>query len=82
MGDSNVILDPSERSVGSSIVTAGMGDFRDCLGEIGVEDLVMSGFKFTWNKSPGRTDGVLKKLDRVMCNGYFMEEFVNSNALF
>ncbi|GJX87408.1 hypothetical protein Tco_0339422 [Tanacetum coccineum] len=52
------------RSAGSSFVTFGMGDFRDCLGEIGVEDLVMSSLKFTWNKSPGRTDGLLKKLDR------------------
>ncbi|GJW44992.1 RNA-directed DNA polymerase, eukaryota, reverse transcriptase zinc-binding domain protein [Tanacetum coccineum] len=34
------------------------------------------------SESLGRTDGVLKKLDRVMCNGYFVEEFVNSNALF
>ncbi|GKA11701.1 RNA-directed DNA polymerase, eukaryota, reverse transcriptase zinc-binding domain protein, partial [Tanacetum coccineum] len=82
MGDFNVILDPSERSAGSSFVIAGMGDFRDCLGEIGVEDLVMSGFKFTWNKSPGRTDGLLKKLDRVMCNGQFLEKFVNSYAQF
>ncbi|GJV33899.1 RNA-directed DNA polymerase, eukaryota, reverse transcriptase zinc-binding domain protein [Tanacetum coccineum] len=82
MGDFNVILDPSERSAGSSYFTSGMEDFRDCLGEIGVEDLSMSGLKFTWNKSPGKTDGLLKKLDRVMCNGAFVEKFVNSNALF
>nr|GEU87601.1 hypothetical protein [Tanacetum cinerariifolium] len=39
MGDINVILDPLERSVGSSYFTASMEEFRDCLGEIGVEDL-------------------------------------------
>ncbi|GKB51608.1 RNA-directed DNA polymerase, eukaryota, reverse transcriptase zinc-binding domain protein [Tanacetum coccineum] len=52
MGDFNVILDPLERSAGSSYFTSGMEDFRDCLGEMGVEDLCMSGLKFTWNKSP------------------------------
>ncbi|GKC68140.1 RNA-directed DNA polymerase, eukaryota, reverse transcriptase zinc-binding domain protein, partial [Tanacetum coccineum] len=39
MGDFNVILDPSERSAGSSYFTSSMEDFRDCLGEIGVEDV-------------------------------------------
>ncbi|GJT77731.1 putative RNA-directed DNA polymerase [Tanacetum coccineum] len=82
MGDFNVILDPSKRSAGSSSFMSDMEDFRDCLGEIGVEDLVMSGLKFTWNKSPGKTDGLLKKLDRVMSNLDFMEKFVNANALF
>ncbi|GKF59116.1 hypothetical protein Tco_0175902, partial [Tanacetum coccineum] len=43
---------PLERSAGSSYFTSGMEDFRDCLGEMGVEDLCMSGLKFTWNKSP------------------------------
>ncbi|GKB70529.1 putative RNA-directed DNA polymerase, eukaryota, reverse transcriptase zinc-binding domain protein, partial [Tanacetum coccineum] len=82
MGDFNVILDPSERLAGSSYFTSGMEDFRDSLGEMGVEDLCMFGLKFTWNTSPGKTDGLLKKLDKVMCNGAFVEKFVNSNALF
>ncbi|GJW75105.1 hypothetical protein Tco_0134475 [Tanacetum coccineum] len=82
MGDFNVILDPFERSAGSSYFTSSMEDFRDCLGEIGVEDVGMSGLKFTWNKSLGRTDVLLKKLDRVMCSGAFLEKFVNSYALF
>ncbi|GJW47602.1 putative reverse transcriptase domain-containing protein [Tanacetum coccineum] len=64
MGDFNVILDPSERSAGSSYFTSGMEDFKDCLGVIGVEDFVMSGLRFTWNKSLGSTDGLLNKLDR------------------
>ncbi|GKC43262.1 gamma interferon inducible lysosomal thiol reductase [Tanacetum coccineum] len=63
--------------LGQSYSTAGMEDFRGCLGEMGVEDLVMSG-------RPGRTDGLLKKLDRVMTmsNFPFVEKFVNSNAQF
>nr|GFB38898.1 hypothetical protein [Tanacetum cinerariifolium] len=47
MGDFNVILDPSESSARSSCFTLGMVDFRDCLGVIGVEDLVMSGLSFS-----------------------------------
>nr|GEY08076.1 hypothetical protein [Tanacetum cinerariifolium] len=31
MGDFNIILDPSERSSGSSSITASMDDFRNCL---------------------------------------------------
>jgi len=32
--------------------------------------------------SIGRTDGLLKKLDRVMGNSEFMAEFPNANAVF
>ncbi|PWA58015.1 Gamma interferon inducible lysosomal thiol reductase GILT [Artemisia annua] len=78
----NAVKDVSNRSAGSSSFTSGMVDSRDCLSEIGVEDLVMSGLKFTWNKSPGKTDGLLKKLDRVMCNFFFVDIFFNANALF
>nr|GEY71149.1 integrase, catalytic region, zinc finger, CCHC-type, peptidase aspartic, catalytic [Tanacetum cinerariifolium] len=64
LGDFNSILDPSERSVGSSFVTQGMVDFKECLAKIEFVDLVMPGLNFTWNKSHGRTDGLLKKLVR------------------
>ncbi|GKB19463.1 RNA-directed DNA polymerase, eukaryota, reverse transcriptase zinc-binding domain protein [Tanacetum coccineum] len=83
LGDFNVILDPSERSAGSSSITSSMIDFRECLAKIEVEDLVRSGLRFTWNKSPGRTtDGLLKKLDRVLSNFGFVEKFSNANAQF
>lgn len=82
LGDFNVILEPSERSFGSSCVTAGMEDFRSCISNIEVSDLVMSGLKFTWNKSPNSPNGLLKKLDRVMCNMGFLNRFPNSNAIF
>ncbi|PWA85504.1 RNA-directed DNA polymerase, eukaryota, Reverse transcriptase zinc-binding domain protein [Artemisia annua] len=76
------IITVMERSAGSSSFTPGMVDFRECLGEIGVEDLVMSGLKFTWNKSRVKVDGLLKKLDRVMSNLPFVEMFANANAQF
>ncbi|GJV27544.1 putative RNA-directed DNA polymerase [Tanacetum coccineum] len=82
LGDFNIILEPSERSMGSSIVIDEMEDFRDCLCKIKVVDLIMSGLQFTWNKSPGNPCGLLMKLDRVMGNVHFLEKFLNANALF
>ncbi|GKA85407.1 RNA-directed DNA polymerase, eukaryota, reverse transcriptase zinc-binding domain protein, partial [Tanacetum coccineum] len=78
--DFNVILDPSERSFGSSSVNSGMEEFRKYISRIEVYDLVMS--QYTWNKSPKSTNSILKKLDRVMCNMGFLDKFLNSNAVF
>ncbi|GJR83130.1 RNA-directed DNA polymerase, eukaryota, reverse transcriptase zinc-binding domain protein [Tanacetum coccineum] len=81
LGDFNVILDLSERSFGSSSVISGMEEFRRCVSSIEVSDVVMSGLQFTWNKSPKSTNGLLKKLDRVMCNMDFLDKFPNSNVV-
>ncbi|GJX20776.1 RNA-directed DNA polymerase, eukaryota, reverse transcriptase zinc-binding domain protein, partial [Tanacetum coccineum] len=71
------------QSAGSSSITSSMIDFRECLAKIGVDDLVRSGLRLTWNKSPGRTtDGLLKKLDQVLSNFGFVEKFSNANAQF
>ncbi|GKD18354.1 RNA-directed DNA polymerase, eukaryota, reverse transcriptase zinc-binding domain protein, partial [Tanacetum coccineum] len=80
--DFNVILDPSERSFGSSSVNSGMEEFRKYISRIEVNDLVMSGLQYTWNKIPKSTNSLLKKLDRVMCNMGFLDKFLNSNAVF
>nr|GEW08462.1 hypothetical protein [Tanacetum cinerariifolium] len=82
LGDFNVIIDPSERSFGCSSVADGMDEFRNCISQIEVNDLVMSGIQFTWNKTPKSVNGLLKKLDRVMCNMEFLDKFLNSNAIF
>lgn len=49
MGDFNVMIDPSESSAGSYVVTLGIIEFRECLGAIEMEDLAMMGLTFTWN---------------------------------
>ncbi|GJW33357.1 putative RNA-directed DNA polymerase [Tanacetum coccineum] len=82
LGDFNACLDPSERSSGGFKFTTAMADFRDCAAEIDVEDIAMSGLRFTWNKKPGCEGGLLKKLDRVLGNSYFMSSFPSSYALF
>ncbi|GJZ09506.1 RNA-directed DNA polymerase, eukaryota, reverse transcriptase zinc-binding domain protein [Tanacetum coccineum] len=80
--DFNCILDPYERSIGSSAIIHGMADFRECLAKIEVSDLVMLGLKYTWNKSLGNPNGLLKKLDKVMSNIGFIKIFSNANAQF
>ncbi|GJX75707.1 RNA-directed DNA polymerase, eukaryota, reverse transcriptase zinc-binding domain protein [Tanacetum coccineum] len=82
MGDFNIILDRCERSMGSSSISAGMEDLRSCLFKAEVSDIRMSGLQYTWNKSPGNPKGLLKKLDRVMSNGAFLDKFPNANAHF
>jgi hypothetical protein len=82
MGDFNTTLSNSESSSGSSKITKSMLDFRDCVNNLEVSDVCMSGLQFTWNKNPGRYDGLLRKLDRVMCNLEFMAKFPTANAVF
>ncbi|GKD78063.1 RNA-directed DNA polymerase, eukaryota, reverse transcriptase zinc-binding domain protein [Tanacetum coccineum] len=47
LGDFNACLDPSERSTRGSKFTTAMHDFRDCVEEIEVEDISMTGLNFT-----------------------------------
>nr|GEU78204.1 hypothetical protein [Tanacetum cinerariifolium] len=57
-------------------------DFRSCITKIEISDLAISGLQFTWNKCPNSPNGLLKKLDRVMCNMGFLDKFPNANAVF
>ncbi|XP_022031976.1 uncharacterized protein LOC110933043 [Helianthus annuus] len=41
-----------------------------------------TGLKHTWNQSPGKVDGLLKKLDRAMSNHKFITEFPLAFAQF
>nr|GFB67537.1 hypothetical protein [Tanacetum cinerariifolium] len=82
LGDFNACLDPAKRSNGGSKFTTAMHDFRDCVEEIDVEDIAMTGLNFTWNKKPGDDGGLLKKLDRVLGNSHFMSIFPLSYAHF
>ncbi|GKE33875.1 RNA-directed DNA polymerase, eukaryota, reverse transcriptase zinc-binding domain protein [Tanacetum coccineum] len=52
-----------------------MADFRDCVADIEVEDIAMTGINFTWNKKPGKEGVLLKKLDRFLGNVHFMSSF-------
>ncbi|GJY71047.1 uncharacterized protein Tco_0474750 [Tanacetum coccineum] len=82
MGDFNASLHIDDKSVGSSYVDTAMRNFQDCVAEVEVTDINSSGLRFTWNQKPRGTDGLLKKIDRIMANLEFNMSFVGSSALF
>ncbi|GJU89583.1 RNA-directed DNA polymerase, eukaryota, reverse transcriptase zinc-binding domain protein [Tanacetum coccineum] len=60
-----------------------MNEFLDSNREIEVEDILSSWFHFTWTKSRGNPKcKTLKKLDRIMINEAFMENFPSSHGIF
>ncbi|GJS99851.1 RNA-directed DNA polymerase, eukaryota, reverse transcriptase zinc-binding domain protein [Tanacetum coccineum] len=68
-GDMNVTRHTKEHSSGSSLLTANMMEFIDCINRIEVDDVCSSGLFYTWTKNlhkakTGVLTGVLKKLDR------------------
>lgn len=82
MGDFNATLDPKEHSAGPSNITTSMSEFLECVSDIEVDDIGWSGLRYTWNQAPGRTDGILKKLDRVMGNAEFMANLPSAHVQF
>ncbi|KAK9078070.1 hypothetical protein SSX86_002127 [Deinandra increscens subsp. villosa] len=81
-GDFNATLDPAESSSGTSHIVSSIDDFRNCCLNTGISDIPFSGLKFTWNKTPGKANGLLKKLDRVMGNSCFLSSFPETKVHF
>ncbi|XP_071714436.1 uncharacterized protein [Rutidosis leptorrhynchoides] len=73
---------PSFGGSGSSFITKSMSEFHECVSEIEVDDISWSGLNFTWNQTPGKTTGIMKKLDRVMGNVEFIEKFPSATSVF
>lgn len=83
MGDWNVSLHDRDHSEGGSYKTNDMVDFQECLDNIEVEDINSTGVHFTWVQSRlNPSNGIMKKIDRVMGNIDFMSMFSNSYAHF
>nr|GEW49702.1 RNA-directed DNA polymerase, eukaryota, reverse transcriptase zinc-binding domain protein [Tanacetum cinerariifolium] len=56
---------------------------RDARNTLEVEDLCSSGFKFTWTKSlKNPFTATLKKLDKIMINEEFLQEYKTAHAIF
>ncbi|GJV91873.1 hypothetical protein Tco_1539686 [Tanacetum coccineum] len=72
----------SESTASSSCIDIAMREFKDCVNNIEVLDVQNTGLQFTWNQKPKGTDGILKKLDRVMANMTFVNDFAGSHAIF
>ncbi|GJT75531.1 RNA-directed DNA polymerase, eukaryota, reverse transcriptase zinc-binding domain protein [Tanacetum coccineum] len=59
------------------------GSFPDCVDDLGLEDVKPTGLFFTWvQKRRDPSCGVLKKLDRIMGNGCFLEDYPTAFANF
>nr|GEX06939.1 hypothetical protein [Tanacetum cinerariifolium] len=82
MGDFNAALNLEDCHAGSSRISISMREFKECVGNIEVQDVNSSGLHYTWNQKPKGRGGILKKLDRVMNNLKFMDEFVGTYAIF
>nr|XP_043615879.1 uncharacterized protein LOC122587779 [Erigeron canadensis] len=82
LGDFNSSLNLDDNLLGSSTINIGMRDFREHVKEIEVLDINSSGLHFTWNQKPKKGIGIFKKVDRVMGNLRFIDEFPSATALF
>ncbi|GKC66314.1 RNA-directed DNA polymerase, eukaryota, reverse transcriptase zinc-binding domain protein, partial [Tanacetum coccineum] len=82
LGDFNVALYLEDSTAGSSRLDIAMREFKECVHDIEVMDIQSTGLHFTWNQKPKGNDGILKKIDWVMCNLEFSSAFVGSHAIF
>ncbi|GKA17514.1 putative reverse transcriptase domain-containing protein [Tanacetum coccineum] len=58
------------------------GEFKECVQRMQVMDVNATGRHFTWNQKPKGSNGILKKIDRIMCNYHFLVDFPGSFAIF
>ncbi|GKE86574.1 RNA-directed DNA polymerase, eukaryota, reverse transcriptase zinc-binding domain protein, partial [Tanacetum coccineum] len=83
MGDFNVTLNVEEHSNGTSNLTNDMSEFKDSINSLEVEDICSTGFYYTWTKSLKNPHyNTLKKLDRIMVNGNFLNKYGNASGVF
>ncbi|GKD71866.1 hypothetical protein Tco_1325956, partial [Tanacetum coccineum] len=71
-----------DSTAGSSRFDISMREFKECVEEIKVMDVVRTGLQFTWNQKPKGNDGILKKIDRIMGNLEFNDTFLGAHAIF
>ncbi|GJU34638.1 uncharacterized protein Tco_1182992 [Tanacetum coccineum] len=82
MGDFNSALNLEDHAFGTSLIDISMREFKECVEDIEVADVNKLGLQFTWNQKPKGSHGVLKKIDHIMANLEFHDDFIGANALF
>nr|GEU88868.1 probable glucan 1,3-beta-glucosidase A [Tanacetum cinerariifolium] len=81
--DFNVTLKLKEHYSGSSVMTSDIGEFKDVINSLEIEDLCSTAFHFTWIKSlKNPQNSILKKLDRIMMNDDFLEQYGQAHGMF
>ncbi|XP_074299178.1 uncharacterized protein LOC141630225 [Silene latifolia] len=81
LGDFNTVLSPVER-LGGNTSDAEMDHFQDYVSICEMEDIPATGALFTWFNKQGPCDIVYSRLDRVMGNQKWMDNFGTSLAHF
>nr|GEZ97605.1 RNA-directed DNA polymerase, eukaryota, reverse transcriptase zinc-binding domain protein [Tanacetum cinerariifolium] len=66
LGDSNAALNLKDHSVGDYEPNAAMREFKKCVQAMEVAGVSCTGLYFTWNQKPKGSNGILKKIDRIM----------------
>jgi hypothetical protein len=81
VGDFNVIRFPQEKW-GNEGFSCYEKEFVECIQNLGVDDLSYSGCFHTWTNNQSGSDFVSKKLDRVLSNCEWLNQFGNTSVEF
>ncbi|GJW55344.1 uncharacterized protein Tco_0099429 [Tanacetum coccineum] len=82
LGDFNATLNLEDHSCGGYVPSIAMCEFKECVQKMKVMDVNATDLHFTWTEKPKGANGVLKKIDRIMCNIPFNDCFLGSFAIF
>ncbi|GJS84290.1 sodium/hydrogen exchanger 6 [Tanacetum coccineum] len=82
LGDFNTAFNLEDHSAGGYEPNAAMREFKDCVQAMEVGDVNSTGLYFRWNQKPKVSNGILKKIDRIMGNLQFNDAFLGSFAIF
>ncbi|XP_059285600.1 uncharacterized protein LOC132039071 [Lycium ferocissimum] len=80
MGNFNVIMESSEKKGGRRHRLSRSLDFINCMVDCGMKDAGYVGNDYTWCNGRRKMKRILKRLDRVMYNDKWFEEFSNVTA--
>uniref|UniRef100_A0A803QNL0 Reverse transcriptase domain-containing protein n=1 Tax=Cannabis sativa TaxID=3483 RepID=A0A803QNL0_CANSA len=80
-GDFNDILFKEER-IGKRVKYNATTDFIDCVGICQSEDIKYSGNYYTWNNKRQGGERICSKINRVLANQKWLDNFSNAKAVF
>ncbi|GJT69751.1 sodium/hydrogen exchanger 6 [Tanacetum coccineum] len=66
LGDFNAALNIEDHSSGGYEPNVAMRDFKECVQAMEVADVNSTWIYFTWNQKPKGSNGILKKIDKIM----------------
>ncbi|XP_074277532.1 uncharacterized protein LOC141601161 [Silene latifolia] len=81
MGDFNNVLALNER-LGSEVSNYEIRDFQQCVTDCGLVDVPAQGAFFTWNNKHGPGDMVFSRIDKVLSNDEWIQQFPDVTIMF